>query len=535
VAGLSQLFGFHLRVYERSLALNPLGRTEKVLVCWAATVMVIRYVVNCFFATYWLQPGREEYGESITLFNLLYILAFWIVLPFLLSGIGPSRHRTSLQRLQLLPLSRMKLFLLAAMNVLIRPVYGVLFALSLVGLVPLVAARPTPGMIAGGFLFAVFCLVLSLCVSLAGEAAFRSRLLRNLLRAVVPLTMAVAIVLNVQFKIESGGLFLEAGLGRILWRAPGFPDGLSRFLAWTPAAWVTDSFRRGPSAEAGPEMLKICLMAASILGCLGLAWLLVLWRNRTAGGGRRAVLASGSVSRRLPAGRERWKTFVRRLAPRGLILKEAAYVARSGDFWLTAIVTLYFFFDILTRADMTPRVMTPLLPVLFLLNAPAAFNCFGLDSSGFGRYLFLPVGARSLFARKNTAYFVAAAVQLAPVFAASLVRFSVAETARSILNCAAAALVFACTGNTLSIYLPVPRSWRGFTTSAQSGGLLGIAAIVGFWAALFSVENLVGGAASLVFPAVLVALAFLLYGRLLPVWERLLYGRAEKILDELKG
>ncbi len=518
MARLTRLIFFQFRAYNRSLGVNPLSRAEKMLVSWAAVAMVMRYAANCVFAGSWMGPERAYLGRQMVFFNLLYIFVFWLVIPFLLSGTNPASRRTSLGRFLSLPLSRGRLFLLTLSNIVVRPVYTLLFVLTLAGLIPVFIALPAPGVAAAGILFTLFCLAASVCVSLAGEAAVRGRLVRHILRLAVPGTMILAIALNVSFLVSDRGLHLVAATEKLLWYGTGGTEaGWSRlFIHWSPAYWAV----RALDPAGGLPWLGV--LTAGIAGCLVTAWLLF-----------RRSLAQAPVTMFAPeaGGQSRKKE---RVLLSALGLKEQRYALRSGDPWMGLAVSLFFTAQIVLSRSMSERIFIVLLPLVFLLNAAAAFNSFGLDgAAGFGRYLLSPLGFTRVVRAKNMSFISVMGIQAAPIILSSLWRFGGLTGLRAIINYLLALIAIIISGNFLSLYMAVPRKWRGFVTFGQSGGIFAAGIIVGIWWLLFWLDGQLELVPVLLLKSAALAGLAVFYVKLLPYWQKNAGKRCERIRESL--
>ena len=383
--------------------------------------------------------------------------------------------------------------------------YTLLFALTLAGLVPVFIVLPAPGVAAAGILFSLFCLAASVCVSLAGEAAVRGRLVRHILRLVVPGTMILAIALNVSFLVTDRGLHLVAVAEKLLWYGTGGTEaGWSRlFVHWSPAYWAVRAL------DPAGSLPWLGLLTAGIAGCLVTAWLLF----------RRSLVQALVPVFSSMAGRQTGKKV--KFFPSALGLKEQRYALRSGDLWMGLAVSLFFSGQIVLSRTMSERIFIVLLPLVFLLNAAAAFNSFGLDgAAGFGRYLLSPLGFARVVRAKNMSFISVMGIQAAPIFISSLWRFGGLTGLRLITNLLTALIATVISGNFLSLYMAMPRKWRGFVTFSQSGGVFAAGIIVGIWWLLFWLDGQLELVLVLLIKYAALAGLAVFYVKLLPYWQK---------------
>ena len=154
----------------------------------------------------------------------------------------------------------------------------------------------------------------------------------------------------------------------------------------------------------------------------------------------------------------------------GLAAKDVRYFRRLLDpcFGLLASALCCFYLAA-SRAPSASAVWISIV-ILFIPNAPLAFNSFGLDKrSGMDRYGLLPLGGATILRSKNLAFVIIASVQVCPIIVLAVWRLGLSVGAFGLVEAASLAAAYLAWGNWMSITLPAKMQFFRF---APPGGSL---------------------------------------------------------------
>jgi len=360
-------------------------------------------------------------GDTTLVQSLLAaIFLAWLFLP-----ISIPRADVSFSGLRHLPLSVSDLFGIRIVSLFIRPYSWMTAAGSLAICYPL-AHAPRPWLALSA---ALLFIPMSCSTGLAMAHLLTIAVWRRIMFAILVLLCATALYV---LSGEDAGPFRQ-------W---------SRVL---PTNLVTRAaVGKNPTLAMGTlVMLNVLTFAA--------AW----WSFRQslvneprAGSGRRM----DSILFRLPG------------AAGGLAAKDVRYFRRLLDpcFGLLASALCCFYLAA-SRAPSASAVWISIV-ILFIPNAPLAFNSFGLDKrSGMDRYGLLPLGGATILRSKNLAFVIIASVQVCPIIVLAVWRLGLSVGAFGLVEAASLAAAYLAWGNWMSITLPAKMQFFRF---APPGGSL---------------------------------------------------------------
>jgi hypothetical protein len=110
---------------------------------------------------------------------------------------------------------------------------------------------------------------------------------------------------------------------------------------------------------------------------------------------------------------------------------------------------------LVSAVEPTSSVAWIFIVIVFIPNAPLAFNSFGLDTGpAFARYAVMPATGGTIMRAKNLAFVFIVTLQLAPIIVLTCWRLGLTAGALGLLVAASVAPAYLSWGNWLSISLP---------------------------------------------------------------------------------
>lgn len=345
-----------------------------------------------------LARGNTTLVQSL----LAGIFLAWAFLPLSISRAGISSRG-----LLHLPLSARDLFAIRIVSLLITPYSWIVVAGSLAICYPLAHAPGPWAAITAALLFITMSCLTGLAIAhLLSIAAWR-----RLLFAVLVLLCAAA-------------SYLVSGRNAALfWH----------FSSVLPTGLVADAIvgKNPMLATGGLLMLNVLALAA--------AW----WSFRQSlvsahkAGSRRRL---DSVLFGLPG------------TAGGLAAKDFRYFRRLLDPYFGLLASALCCFYLVSSDAPSVSAVWITMVIVFIPDAPLAFNSFGLDTrSGLDRYALLPASGATIIQAKNLAFVIVASVQVCPIILLASWRFGLSVGAFGLLEAASLAAAYLAWGNWMSI------------------------------------------------------------------------------------
>jgi hypothetical protein len=455
-AGRAARAGTALRSADAALLLVLLALH---LVATAGATVFVRVLLTAPDAP----PEAPALALLVLRSSLLVVVAAWLTLPIVTTGLEMRRSRLPPAHLLRFPVGVGVILLYSLGATLLRLPYLVLLATTLVALAP-VAWLAHPG------------------AALAAAAIF--------LLAVVPAAFVVALVLDATLT-ASRGRALALGLASALMLSvvlvPLVPlrttgNGLEAVTRWGNVLLASRDGRRGvlPAvADAAPGAAVVAAGAggarpAPFVHLAGMAAVVLLL---SVAAFRRALLEPPRVG-----ARPRGALFSRLARVPGLpdplaalTEKELTLLLQTMDAALALVVALAAAGAALLGSRATAAAATLILPLNVLLTAALPFNPFGLDRAGVDRYRLAPVAGRQVVLSKNLAFFWLSALVAAPLLVALAARLGLAVAAGVALLHAGYLLACAAWGNVAGLDAAEPRELWNFDSRHQAGGLTSLA------------------------------------------------------------
>lgn len=382
------------------------------------TLVVTGLILIKYFR--WLSTARIEVAQGNTAL-LSWLLAGVFVACVSVCLTSPRDNR-SLSQLRRLPLSISDLFAIRIALTLITPFSWLVLAGALAIVYPLAqASRPFAGIIA-----AMFFIVLSWSMGLVLSSLLTSRVWRRALFA---------------------GLLL-GGASAVYMLQGNRPRMLANFSG--PQSLVTQ-------AATGKSPLA---SIAILFGLAALSLLAARWsfsRIVTSTTGRSSDRRAHSFLFHLPG----------RLS--ALAAKDFRYSLRLLDPYVGVLVSalgcLYLF---VSAAPSVTAAMVAVL-IIFVPNAPLAFNSFGLETrAGMDRYALLPARGTTIIRSKNLAFAMIAGLQLLPLILFSAWRLGLLTSLFALVEAASLAIAYLTWGNGMSVFLPSKTHFYRFAPATNA-------------------------------------------------------------------
>ena len=372
-----------------------------------------------------LARGNTTLVQSL----LAGIFLAWLFLPMSTPRIG-----ISFRGLLHLPLSVKDLFAIRIISLLITPYLWMVVAGSLAICYPLAHAPKPWEAITVTLLF----ITMSCSTGLALAHVLSIAAWRRLLFAVLVLLCAVA-------------AYVLSG------------NGAARFLPFSRA--LPTGLVAGAIVGKNPMLAIGSLLMLNVLA-LAAAW----WSfqqslvNAPNAGSRRRI---DSILFRLPG------------SAGGLAAKDFRYFRRLLDPYFGLLASALCCFYLLGSDVPSATVGCVSLVIVFISNAPLAFNSFGLDTrSGLDRYALIPATGATIMRGKNLAYVIIASVQVCPIILLASWRVGLWVGAIGLVEAASLAAAYLAWGNRMSISFPTKMQF--FRLAPASGSLPEIIAGVVF-------------------------------------------------------
>jgi hypothetical protein len=163
----------------------------------------------------------------------------------------------------------------------------------------------------------------------------------------------------------------------------------------------------------------------------------------------------------------------------GLIAKDLRYFPKLLDPYFGLLVSALCCFYLLSSDAPSVPLTGIFIVIVFIPNAPLAFNSFGLDTrSGLNRYALLPASGATIMQGKNIAYAIMASIQVSPIILLSSWRLGLWASAFGLVEAAALSAAYLAWGNWMSIAFATKMHF--FRLAPASGSLPEIIAGVVF-------------------------------------------------------
>ena len=154
----------------------------------------------------------------------------------------------------------------------------------------------------------------------------------------------------------------------------------------------------------------------------------------------------------------------------GLAVKDVRYFRRLLDPYFGLLAAVLGCLYLVSSSAPSAAVAWILIIIVFIPNAPLAFNSFGLDKrSGLDRYGLLPVSGATIMRGKNLAFVIIASVQVCPIIVLAGWRLGLSVGTFGLIEAASLAAAYLAWGNWMSITLPTKMQFFRF---APPGGSL---------------------------------------------------------------
>lgn len=400
--GLGGLIRGQWRAYWRGYARaggRPIGLQGIVLV--VTGLVLVKYVHLLGTAGAALAQGNPRPVAWL----LAAIFLAWLIYPLCIGRAG-FEPRSLLH----LPLSRRDLFVLRIGAVLISPLAWLVLAASIAVMQPLVQApRPWFAVAAG-----------TLILGIAGWAG---------------LALSHLIMVAGWRRLLFLRLFFLSATAAYLFNS-GSAARLRYFTSLLHADWVA-----GVLAGKNPAFVLGLLVVFNAVA-LAVAW----------------YSFAPSLTRVAQAGSRRRLDgflFTQPLTEGGLAAKDLRYFRRLLDPYFGFLAGALSSFYLVMSDTPSALVAWVVIVVVFVFNAPLAFNSFGLDQRpGMDRYAMLPVTGAAILRAKNLAFAIYAGIQVAPIILLTGWRIGLGAAAVGLIVAVAASLAYLACGNLMSIMLP---------------------------------------------------------------------------------
>ena len=380
------------------------------------TVLILfKYLRLLGSASVDLARGNTTLVQSL----LAGIFLAWLFLP-----IGISRAGISLRGLLHLPLSVKDLFAIRIVSLLITPYSWMVVAGSLAICYPLAhAPRPWAAITAALLFIAMSCSTGLAIAHLLSIAAWR----RLLFAVLVLLCAAASYVLS--------------------------GKDAARFLHFS-SALPTDLVARATVGK-NPMLATGGLLTLNVLTLAAAWWSFQLsLENADKAGSRRRL---DSILFGLPG------------AAGGLAAKDFRYFRRLLDPYFGLLAAALCCFYLVSSDAPSVSVAWIFIVIVFIPNAPLAFNSFGLDTrSGLDRYALLPASGATIMQAKNLAFVIIASVQVCPIILLASWRLGLSVGALGLVEAASLAAAYMAWGNWMSITLPTKMQFFRFAPASGS-------------------------------------------------------------------
>ena len=153
----------------------------------------------------------------------------------------------------------------------------------------------------------------------------------------------------------------------------------------------------------------------------------------------------------------------------GLAAKDLRYFRRLLDPYFGLLASALCCFYLVSSDAPSVSVVWISIVIVFIPNAPLAFNSFGLDTrSGLDRYALLPASGATIMQAKNLAFVIIASVQVCPIILLASWRLGLSVGAFGLLEAASLAAAYLAWGNWMSITLPTKMQFFRFAPASGS-------------------------------------------------------------------
>lgn len=401
-------------VRGRSLSVGNQG-----LLLIIALLVFAKYVSLLRAATIELSQGNTRLAQSL----LTAILVTWLLLPLAAGDRGVLLRRTLH-----LPLSRMDLFALGTLSLLISPLSWITVAASLAIIYPMAHA---PNGVAA--IIAASCFL-----ALSGSAGLAMTHLVSIAawRRVL-FTVVLVLCVPVYYMLSGKGL-----------------SGLSNVSQSLPAALVA-------RASVGDRpIVAIGWLVVLALLSIAAAWLSF----------RKGMLSEQESEPR----RGRVSPLLALPGAAGsLAVKEFRYFRKLLDPYLGLAPAVLCCFYLWGADGPSTSVVLIFTGLALTTDSPLAFNSFGLDTrAGLDRLALLPATGAMIIHSKNLAYMLIVGVQMCPIIIMSLLRLGLSGAAVVCIAAASSSAVYLTWGNWMSVAMP--RRMQFFRFAPASGSILEI-------------------------------------------------------------
>lgn len=366
---------------------------------------------------------------------------------------------------------------LAAVTMLVQPVFWIGLGTQVAALRPFLAWHPAPPVLAAAILYIAGAVAAAWVLVLAASAGalpfFRRRVVAALPTAIAMAAVA-AFAAGLRIAAVNPASSVPGG------RAPGdwcmVFHGRSLFLLLNAAhdaglvAWVLHNLPPGwmLSVIRGAHAWGACAALAGAAAA-GPAVVALLYR---------ALIGTLAVP---PPSRRRSWLRLPTLAPAPGVppalgtawAREARLHWRAHDIWAGTFLSAAGIFLLAVLSEVSASFVVVWAHLVVLASAGRAFNSFGLDGRAVDRLRLLPVASKQVVLAKSLALTQAVGLQLLPLWAAGAVRLGWRAAGAAAVSSAAALLLFTICGSVISLYFPARRGDPGTDSPQQSGGAVG--------------------------------------------------------------
>jgi hypothetical protein len=153
----------------------------------------------------------------------------------------------------------------------------------------------------------------------------------------------------------------------------------------------------------------------------------------------------------------------------GLAAKDFRYFRRLLDPYFGVLAAALCCFYLASSNAPSALGVWVFTVIVFIPNAPLAFNSFGLDTrSGLDRYALLPATGATIMRGKNLAYLIVIAIQVCPIILLAGWRFGLSVGGLTLVEAVSLAAVYLAWGNWMSITLPTKMQFFRFARASDS-------------------------------------------------------------------
>jgi len=401
---------------------------DMLFLSWIMITIIVRFTVNCLFATRLLARGPLSAAQAITEFTMLHFSVIAFLLPLFSSMLSLGAAELDRKRLMLggIPLREITFFELT--GIIAHPVTWIAFLFLVPAAIPLASLATRGSSIVA--LVAVFFAALLVAHAL-GNVLTRSRTAHRIsgaFRFLVTCALLVILFSNADFRWPSGCVTLFLFQRSTLLIDDSGKGLLTIFRPWSPSVWI----------YLGWVVPSVAFMMTAI----GL-YVLSL---------RGVYSTVGEVA---PSLQVRMGAHVRGTSMPAVIFRhELRYLARSpgGLVAIAAGITAGVWLSAAREPSMNIALLGGFLALVAGFTYPA--NTFGHDGHALRRYALLGPDWGMLFAAKNRAWLTIMGLSVLLPVAVAAARVSLASALSLLLGAGLVLSLSIVWGNISSVLLP---------------------------------------------------------------------------------